>query len=90
MSPLVVLITGASSGIGRAAAKHFAKNGYRVAADRMAATPNAVASEILRAAQAPFKLRRPVGFSARLHSRLRRFLPTGPLDQSLRKTLALN
>jgi NAD(P)-dependent dehydrogenase (short-subunit alcohol dehydrogenase family) len=52
--------------------------------------PNAVASEILRAVQAPFRMRRPVGSSARLLSRLRRFLPAGPVDSGLRKTFALN
>jgi len=54
------------------------------------ATPDGVAAEILRAARAPFKMRRPVGFSARLLSRLRRFMPAGPVDRSLRKTFALD
>ena len=52
-------------------------------------TPERVAAEILRAAEAPFRMRRPVGFSAGLLSRLRRFMPAGPVDSSLRKTFGL-
>ncbi len=52
-------------------------------------TPERVAAEILRAAEAPFRMRRPVGFSAGLLSRLRRFMPAGPVDSSLRRTFGL-
>jgi hypothetical protein len=31
----------------------------------------------------------PVGFEARLLSRLRRFMPAGPIDRSVRKAFAL-
>jgi hypothetical protein len=34
-------------------------------------------------------MRRPVGFEARLVSRLRRFMPTGPVDRSVRKVFGL-
>ena len=57
---------------------------------RSGASPESVAAEILRAVEAPFKMRRPVGASARLLSRLRRFMPAGPVDSALRKTFALN
>ena len=68
-------------------AKVFAAVGKNI---ETGATPDTVAAEILRAAQGPFRMRRPVGFGARLLSRLRRFMPAGPVDSSLRKTFALN
>ena len=52
-------------------------------------TPERIAVEILHAAEAPFRMRRPVGFTAGLLSRLRRFMPAGPVDSSLRKTFGL-
>jgi NAD(P)-dependent dehydrogenase (short-subunit alcohol dehydrogenase family) len=51
--------------------------------------PETVADEIRRAIEGPHKLRRPVGSKARLLSRLRRFMPVGPVDRSLRKTFGL-
>ncbi len=68
-------------------AKVFAAVGKNI---QSGAPAGAVAAEILRAAQAPFRMRRPVGFSAKLLSRLRRFMPAGPVNSSLRKTFALN
>jgi hypothetical protein len=35
-------------------------------------------------------MRRPVGFEARLLSRLRRFMPAGPVDRTIRKSFGLN
>lgn len=55
---------------------------------RSAQGPETVAVEILRAIEEPHRLRRPVG-KARLLSRLRRFMPAGPVDRSLRKTFGL-
>jgi NAD(P)-dependent dehydrogenase (short-subunit alcohol dehydrogenase family) len=57
---------------------------------RKAAGPESVAAEILRAIEAPYQMRRPVGFNARLLSRLRRFMPAGPVDRSIRKSFGLN
>jgi NAD(P)-dependent dehydrogenase (short-subunit alcohol dehydrogenase family) len=51
--------------------------------------PEIVAVEILRAIEGPHKLRRPVGSKASLLSQLRRFMPVGPVDRSLRKTFGL-
>jgi short-subunit dehydrogenase len=51
--------------------------------------PETVAAEILRAIERPHRMRRPVGFEARLLSRLRRFMPAGPVDRSVRKAFAL-
>jgi short-subunit dehydrogenase len=51
--------------------------------------PRVVAEEIARAIEGPHRLRRPVGSQARLLSRLRRFLPSGPVDRQLRKSFAL-
>ena len=51
--------------------------------------PETVAAEILRAIERPHRMRRPVGFEARLLSRLRRFMRAGPVDRSLRKAFAL-
>jgi short-subunit dehydrogenase len=49
-----------------------------------------VAEEIAQAIESPFRMRRPVGSQARLLSRLRRFMPAGPVDKQLRKTYALD
>jgi NAD(P)-dependent dehydrogenase (short-subunit alcohol dehydrogenase family) len=54
-----------------------------------AAGPETVAAEILRAIEAPYRMRRPVGFNARLLSRLRRFMPAGSVDRSIRKSFGL-
>ena len=51
--------------------------------------PETVAAEILRAVERSHRMRRPVGFEARLVSRLRRFMPTGPVDRSVRKVFGL-
>jgi short-subunit dehydrogenase len=55
-----------------------------------AAEPGVVAQEIVRAIGAPYRLRRPVGPGAKLLSRLRRFMPAGPVDKQLRRTFALD
>ena len=51
--------------------------------------PETVAAEILRAIERPHRMRRPVGFEGRLLSGLRRFMPAGPVDRSVRKAFAL-
>jgi NAD(P)-dependent dehydrogenase (short-subunit alcohol dehydrogenase family) len=51
--------------------------------------PETVAAEILRAIEEPYRMRRPVGFEARLLRRLRRFMPAGPVDRSIRTAFAL-
>jgi NAD(P)-dependent dehydrogenase (short-subunit alcohol dehydrogenase family) len=51
--------------------------------------PETVAAEILRAIERSHRMRRPVGFEARLVSRLRRSMPAGPVDRSVRKVFAL-
>jgi NAD(P)-dependent dehydrogenase (short-subunit alcohol dehydrogenase family) len=67
----------------------------RQASDRIIARtqdgsgPETVAAEILRAVERSHRMRRPVGFEARLVSRLRRFMPTGPVDRSVRKVFGL-
>jgi short-subunit dehydrogenase len=60
-----------------------------VAKIKTAAGPDTVAAEILRAIKGPYRMRRPVGFRARLLSRLRRFMPAGPVDRSIRKSFGL-
>jgi NAD(P)-dependent dehydrogenase (short-subunit alcohol dehydrogenase family) len=72
---------------------------YRSAANSAAAAiadkihkavgPEAVAAEILLALETPHRMRRPVGFNARLLSRLRRFMPAGPVDRSIRRSFGL-
>jgi short-subunit dehydrogenase len=57
---------------------------------KTAAGPETVAAEILRAIEEPYRMRRPVGFEARLPSRPRRFMPAGPVDRSIRKSFGLN
>jgi short-subunit dehydrogenase len=54
-----------------------------------ASGPETVAAEILRAIERPHRMRRPVGFEAHLLSRLRRFMPSRPVDRSIRKAFAL-
>lgn len=56
---------------------------------RQAAGPDLVAIEILHAIEGPHRMRRPVGFQANLLSRLRRFMPAGPVDRNIRKTFGL-
>ena len=51
--------------------------------------PLTVAEEIARAINEPHRLRRPVGGQARLLSRVRRFMPAGPVDRQLRKSFGL-
>jgi NAD(P)-dependent dehydrogenase (short-subunit alcohol dehydrogenase family) len=52
--------------------------------------PQTVADEIAQAIEAPHRMRRPVGPRAKLLSRLRRYMPPGPVDRQLRKTFALD
>jgi short-subunit dehydrogenase len=61
-----------------------------VARIKSAAGPDIVAAEIMRAIEQPYRMRRPVGFEASLLSRLRRFMPAGPVDRSIRKWFGLN
>jgi short-subunit dehydrogenase len=49
-----------------------------------------VAEEIAQAIESPYRLRRPVGPRAKMLSRLRRFMPVGPVDKQLRRTFALD
>lgn len=51
--------------------------------------PLTVAEDIARAIGGPHRLRRPVGGQARLLSRLRRFMPAGPVDRQLRRSFGL-
>ena len=51
--------------------------------------PEQVADRILRAIEEPFRMRRPADSQAALLSKLRRFMPAGPVDKSLRKEFAL-
>jgi len=52
--------------------------------------PQTVADEIVQAIDAPYRMRRPVGARAKLLSRLRRYMPAGPVDKQLRRTFALD
>jgi NAD(P)-dependent dehydrogenase (short-subunit alcohol dehydrogenase family) len=51
--------------------------------------PEGVAATILNAALGPWKMRRPAKGEASLLSKLRRFMLSGPVDASLRKTFGL-
>lgn len=51
--------------------------------------PDAVANTIVAAALGPWRMRRTPGGQASLLSKLRRFMPAGPVDASLRKTFGL-
>jgi NAD(P)-dependent dehydrogenase (short-subunit alcohol dehydrogenase family) len=51
--------------------------------------PRTVADEIVEAIEEPHRMRRPVG-SAKMLSRLRRYMPAGPVDKQLRKVFALD
>lgn len=51
--------------------------------------PEAVANTIVAAALGPWRMRRTPGGQASLLSKLRRFMPAGPVDASLRKTFGL-
>jgi short-subunit dehydrogenase len=52
--------------------------------------PADVASEIVRAIESSHRMRRPAGGRARLLSRLRRFMPAGPVDASIRRVFGLS
>ncbi|MYN18144.1 SDR family NAD(P)-dependent oxidoreductase [Rugamonas sp. FT107W] len=52
--------------------------------------PDSVARTIVEAAFGPWKMRRTPKGQASLLSKLRRFLPAGPVDSALRKNLSLN
>ena len=54
-----------------------------------AAGPDSVAATIVDAAFGEWKMRRPPKGEASLLSKLRRFMPAGPVDASLRKTFGL-
>jgi NAD(P)-dependent dehydrogenase (short-subunit alcohol dehydrogenase family) len=51
--------------------------------------PDGVASTIVEAALGPWRMRRTPAGQASLLSKLRRFMPAGPVDSSLRKSLGL-
>lgn len=63
----------------------------RAIADSVSAAPepDGVASTIVEAALGEWRMRRTPAGQASLLSKLRRFLPAGPVDSSLRKTLGL-
>jgi hypothetical protein len=90
----VVLISGASSGIGRAIAELLASRGYRVFAGnhpqhQRGARSEIIARKVLGAIERPYRLRRPIG-QATLLSWLRRLMPAGMFEPSLRKAFALD
>ena len=51
--------------------------------------PDSVASTVVEAALGPWRMRRAPSGQASLLSKLRRFMPAGPVDASLRKTFGL-
>jgi hypothetical protein len=51
--------------------------------------PSSVANTIVEAALGPWRMRRTPAGQASLLSKLRRFMPAGPVDASLRKALGL-
>jgi NAD(P)-dependent dehydrogenase (short-subunit alcohol dehydrogenase family) len=53
---------------------------------KLAPSPQIVAEKIRAVIESPYRLRQPVGGQATLLSRLRRFMPAGAVDRSLRKT----
>ena len=52
--------------------------------------PESVAERILLAIEKPYRMRHPADGRAALLSKLRRFMPAGPVDKSLRKEFALS
>ncbi len=52
--------------------------------------PMKVAERILQSIEQPYQMRRPGDKKATLLSKLRRFMPAGPVDKSLRKEFALS
>lgn len=52
--------------------------------------PMKVAEQILQSIEQPYQMRRPGDKRAALLSKLRRFMPAGPVDKSLRKEFALS
>ena len=54
-----------------------------------APAPSLVANTIVEAALGPWRMRRTPSGQASILSKLRRFMPSGPVDASLRKTLGL-
>ena len=56
---------------------------------KMAPPPESVAQTILRAIESNFQLRHPAGTEARLLSVVRRFMPAGMVDKSLRSQFGL-
>jgi short-subunit dehydrogenase len=56
---------------------------------KMAPPPESVAQTILRAIESNFQLRHPAGTEARLLSVVRRFMPAGMVDKSLRNQFGL-
>ncbi|GGF21567.1 short-chain dehydrogenase/reductase [Aliidongia dinghuensis] len=57
---------------------------------KSAPEPDKVAERILLAIEEPYRMRRPADGRAALLSKLRRFMPAGPVDKSLRKEFALS
>ena len=57
---------------------------------KSAPEPEKVAECILLAIEEPYRMRRPADGRAALLSKLRRFMPAGPVDKSLRKEFALS
>lgn len=57
---------------------------------KSAPEPEKVAERILLAIEKPYRMRRPADGKAALLSKLRRFMPAGPVDKSLRKEFALS
>lgn len=55
-----------------------------------APAPDSVASTVVEAALGPWKMRRTPKGEASLLAKLRRFMPAGPVDTSLRKTFGLS
>lgn len=57
---------------------------------KVAPEPENVAARIVRAIERPYRMRQPGDDKAALLSKLRRFMPAGPVDKSLRKEFALS
>lgn len=96
MEKKIVLVTGVSSGIGRAGAfasdydreRELALGAIARASDEAPdATP--VADTVVEAVTGKWKMRRTPAGQASLLAKLRRFMPAGPVDASLRKPFGL-